>query len=210
MATTLEWLLKVLRVCQAYFRLLAHLKNPCTNRGVLVEVQLLNLHAIRREYQSDTSFKTARKRAENWCFSCSDPSRALHLESSSKSSFIVRNFHRWCSTSLADIQQEGLTCDDCYLHTHGDAVEQRPKRPDNNCSLKLNLRHAWKPSDESLTRMTCLLGTTFAGGQGLSALLATAALATGRQEQPDTILIPVGPGKDWKTMVFVDLMSPSG
>ena len=46
-----------------------------------------------------------------------------------------------------------------------------------------------------------------AGGQGLSALLATAALATGRQEQPDTILIPVGPGKDGKTMVSLDLMS---
>ena len=49
--------------------------------------------------------------------------------------------------------------------------------------------------------MTCLLGTTFADGQGLSALLAT-----GRQEQSDTIQLPVAQGKDRKLVAFVDLM----
>ena len=47
-ATTPEWLLKVLRVCQAYFLLVAHLKTPRTNRGVLAELQLLKSPCERR------------------------------------------------------------------------------------------------------------------------------------------------------------------
>ena len=107
---------------------------------------------------------------------------------------------------MSSITQHGLSFLDCYIHTVGGALEQRPKSPLSNCYVKIPVELGYRPSDLAIATVKRILTTTFAGSDGLKATLATCALVASHAPQPDSILEPYGFGRDGKTLVFIDLM----
>ena len=74
------------------------------------------------------------------------------------------------------------------------------------CYMFVPAALAWTPPDHARQRLAALLVSAFAKTNGLSILLAQAALAVSRHRQPEVMHIVVGAGADGKSMVCVELM----
>jgi len=104
-------------------------------------------------------------------------------------------------------------CHDCffncfrgYVSTAKGKIRQMKKDARRGCYMFVPAALAWTPPDHARQRLAALLVSAFAKTNGLSILLAQAALAVSRHRQPEVMHIVVGAGADGKSMVCVELM----
>ena len=93
-----------------------------------------------------------------------------------------------------------------YVSTAKGKIRQMKKDPRRGCYMFVPASLAWTPPNHARQRLAALLVSAFAKTNGLSILLAQAALAVSRHRQPEVMHIIVGAGADGKSMVCVELM----
>ena len=153
---------------------------------------------------------------DTWCGEMVILVARLRDEFATRSSSVLRSFHRWGCTAMPTGKVNGANFEDCFVHISRHPKQAR-KSVDNNVYTTIPGHLHNKLTARARKAIIRFVTTCFALGprdpersedypDALKTVLAVLALVARGVLLPDVFLIPIGEGGDGKTLFFGHLL----